>query len=177
MPTISTIGKTVQLNFAGDRTRAGDEVISSRALEIIGDDQRTLVFGRPVQLNSTNTISPLSANVATPDLTNFKGFAVRVVKQQTSFSETINFYNDKDFVSYIERGSISVILEEGTPQANGAVYLKKITNAETGEMYWGISATATGNTLLPNVKFTTGEVTVDYFTNKNLVEIVLLTRQ
>lgn len=174
MPTIATIKQTVQLNFAGDRARSGDEVISSRALKQLTGEANRLVFGRPVQINTDNTVSPLSTAGPNPTLTNFKGFAVRIVKQQTSFSQSVNAYEIEDFVSFMERGVMTVILEEGTATANGLVYLKKITNGT--DIYWGISATATGNTLLPNVKFTTGETTVDYFTNKNLVSINLLTR-
>lgn len=174
MPTITTIRDTLQLNFAGDRVRSGDEVISSRAFKQLAGENNQLFFGRPVQINTDNTLSPLSTTGATPTVTNFKGFAVRVVKQQTSYSESINFYNPEDFVSFLERGTISVVLEEGTPTANGLVYLKKITNGS--DVYWGISATATGNTLLPNVKFTTGNVTTDYFTNKNLVSVTVLNR-
>ena len=130
------IGLSQNLGFPGTVSRNGDELIEgNRAVhstDAVGPN-----FGDPVILNNDVAIGSYSSVAAYIGAGNaftaakFAGCAVREVKTPTSFlaQNTIGDYLPGQYLPVLERGSMSVTCNVGTPVANGPVYVRVTVNA------------------------------------------------
>jgi len=161
------IGKELNFGFPGTVSRNPDNIIAARRLH---EDSEPVFFGQAVALNSDGSVSLISdANAE-----NFIGFAVRIVKQTTDYLSSRGFYNLNDEVNVLTRGNMSVLCNNGTPEAGGDVYLRVAEDTAIPAGVIGEVEADDGDPhtiLLDNVKFTT-----DKIDGNNVTEIAVLTR-
>lgn len=157
------IGKSVNLGYAGNVSRNGDNIIIARA---VGESTDSILFGQAVALNEDNTIQKINT-----DNQNCIGIAVREVKQTTDYMMSEGAYQQGDTCSILTRGCVTVKCNAGTPKAGGKVYVRVEKN-NTGVVGEFEAEQDTGNIELENVIFTTGQID-----KNNIVEITILTRR
>ena len=155
----TAIGVAMDLGYPGSFSRNGDCVISNRPVDLNATE--SIAFGDLVALNPDNTVTKLPAGQSNTDL--LLGIAVREVKQFQEVGQDHGDYKAGEPCDVLERGSVTIICETGTPTAGGKVYFVPATAA--------ISAAAAGNVEIPNMRFTTGKRD-----NNNIVELTVLTR-
>ncbi|WP_419877680.1 structural cement protein Gp24 [Brevibacillus centrosporus] len=163
------IGKSLNLGYAGTVSRSADAIISSRMVKEADTDP--INFGEAVVLNGDNTFSKFGAGGTA---VTFAGVAVREVKQTTDYFASQGYYSPGQPCDVIERGSVTVVCNVGTPTAGGDVYVRVAANAAipTG-VIGGFEAAADGaNTVkLTGVKWKTGKLDPN-----KVAEITILSR-
>jgi len=163
------IGKSLNLGYAGNVSRSADAIITNRLVK--ETDTEDIKFGEAVVLNSNNTYSKFGA---TGTAETFAGVAVREVKQSTDYFAAQGFYKPGQPCDVIERGSVTVVCNHGTPKAGGDVHVRIAENAAipTG-VIGGFEAAADGtNTIkLTGVKWKTGKIDPN-----KVAEITILSR-
>ncbi|GED34025.1 hypothetical protein BCE02nite_51660 [Brevibacillus centrosporus] len=163
------IGKSLNLGYAGTVSRSADAIISSRMVKEADTDP--INFGEAVVLNGDNTFSKFGADGTAAT---FAGVAVREVKQTTDYFASQGYYSPGHTCDVIERGSVTVVCNVGTPTAGGDVYVRVAANAAipTG-VIGGFEAAADGsNTVkLTGVKWKTGKLDPN-----KVAEITILSR-
>ena len=175
------IGLSQNLGFPGTVSRNGDELIEGnravRSTDTLGPN-----FGDPVVLNNDVSFGSYSSVAAyitaggTFTAAKFAGCAVRVVKTPTNFlaQNTIAGFGPGQHVAVLERGTMSVTCNVGTPSANGAVYVRTLVNAAIpAGVVGGFEATADGtnSVLLTNAVWHQGQIDVN-----NTAELTILSR-
>jgi hypothetical protein len=131
-----------------------------------------IAFGDPVDLvGANNTWAKCGA---ASNNTTFAGIAVREVKQFTGSytSQGNGSYAANETADVIERGTVTVSCQLGTPAAGNQVYMC-IAGNNAARLIGGIEAAADDNNTvaLPNTVFTTG-----LMDGNNCVEVTILTR-
>lgn len=164
----SAIGTQMLIGFPGTYARSGDCVISAKTAKTTAPS-----FGDPVILNTDNTVTKGGATLA---MTNFLGVAVREVKTPSAWppSSSVGAYAVGDLVDVIERGSVAVVCNVGTPTSGGKVYVRVTANGGVpAGVVGGFEASADGgNTVeITNAKWTTGSMDAN-----NVAEITLIGR-
>ncbi len=169
------IGIELNLGYAGTVSRSIDAIITPRVIKSVitnsTETEASILFGEPVILNSDNTYSRFgSTGVAAT----FAGIAVREVKQATDYYAAAGSYLPAEVADVLERGSITVLCNVGTPTAGGKVYIRIAANTAIPNGVIGqFEASADGaNTIeIPNLRWTTGRI------DKNkIAEVTALTR-
>ena len=160
------IGTRLPIGFAGAISHGSDTVVTNRKSTDI------IPFGGAVALNGDNSVSWIGD---TGQASRFIGFAVRIVKQQTSMVADVGAYQVGELTDVLIRGTIVVPFKgQGTPQAGNPVYIRTAANPATPNAQIGdVEAQADGSntTLLTNAVFRTGIV------DNGLVEVVVTTRR
>lgn len=159
------IGKSLNLGYEGNVSRAIDDVVTPRKAK------EEIEFGSPCVLNSDNTYSPFGASNTAQQ---FAGVAVREVKQAISYTSASNSYKANERCDVISRGTVNIKVHNGTPTAGGKVYIRIVANGDIPNGIVGkFEAEAdSGKTIeLTNAIFTTGKVDAN-----GIAEITLLTR-
>lgn len=158
-------GLDLNFGFAGNYARQSDMIIQTHPNTGTTD----ILFGAPVIINNGDDF--MGANVggvinadATTTMENFAGFAAAEYKAPTGITlfeqggEYGGRYVPQEQVGVFARGSISVICQEGTPEPNGAVYLRTVAGG-AGENVQNLSAndlaTSGEGILLTNCKWKT----------------------
>ncbi len=162
------IGKTLDIGYAGTVSRSQDCIISNRA---VNKESNEIVFGQAVVLEGDNTVRKIKTG-DTAD--KFFGIAIREVKQTTDYISSSGSYLPSSPCEILERGTVVVKCNNGTPKAGGKVYVRIDINESVQKGVVGEfeAVEDTDKTVeLSNVVFTTGKVD----TNGN-VEITILTR-
>ena len=182
----TAIGKNLALGYAGKISRNPGNKINSRMVKSIldGNGAETMAaipFGAAVVTNVDNTYSLFGASgsgVSAAAFANFGGIAVSEVKQSMSYGYGQSVGGNGQFepntpADVLQVGTTMVICTEGTPTANGLVYI--VTVAGSTSPLGAIVATATpaGGTAvqLTNARFTSGKQDAS-----GITEIVLLTQ-
>ena len=97
---------------------------------------------------AVNTVNPNGAKPAdsTAATTNFVGIAVKQVKTQLGYYPAPNgaVYADKEQMSMLVFGTVTMKCYYGTPTAGAAVYLRTVANSSNGGVVGGLDATADG---------------------------------
>ena len=175
------IGLSQNLGFPGTVSRNGDELIEgNRAVK--QTDATGPKFGDPVVLNtdvafgSYSSVAAYIAGGGTFTSAKFAGIAVREVKTSLNYlaQNGIGSYFPGTHVPVLERGSMSVTCNVGTPVANGPVYVRIAVNAQIqAGVVGGFEATADGanSILLTNAVWHQGQIDVN-----NTAEITVLAR-
>jgi hypothetical protein len=182
----TAIGKNLALGYAGKISRNPLNKINSRFVKSIldGNGAETMAnipFGSAVVTNTDNTYSLFGASgsgVSAATFANFGGIAVSEVKQSMSYGYGQAVGGNGQFepntpADVLQVGTTMVFCTEGTPTANGLVYI--VTVAGTTSALGAIVATSTpaGGTAvqLTNARFTSGKQDAS-----GITEIVLLTQ-
>lgn len=106
--------------FPGTISRSIDDVVESI---VNGESTASIAFGAPVALVS-GTVKNTSA-----DNTNIIGIAVRTVKTEETYGGDNPVYKAKEMVDVLKRGTVSVLVSNGSPAAGGTVHIVKATGA------------------------------------------------
>jgi len=148
------IGTTLLYGYPGAYARNGDCNIRNRIVK--GTDTTGPSFGDPVVLNTDNTYSKFGA---TGTAAKFAGVAVKEVKQDTAYSTAFGNYSPGQPCDVINRGSVMVKCNVGTPTAGGAVYIRVAVNESIpAGIISGFEAAAdsTNTIAITNCKWNTG---------------------
>jgi hypothetical protein len=181
----TVIQKSLNLGYAGKISRNPYNKINSRPVKSIldGDAKETqpdIPFGACVVTNSDNTYSLFGASgtgVSTATVANFGGIAVSEVKQSMSYGYGANVgtgqFEPNSPCDVLQQGTTTVFCTEGTPTANGLVYIVTVdgTTSKVGSLV--ATATPAGGTAvqLTNARWTTGKKD-----DSGITEITLLTQ-
>lgn len=164
------IGKSLNYGYPGSVSRSVDSIIENRFVK--STDTNPIPFGSAVTLNSDNTYSAFGASGTAAT---FAGIAVREVKTNTTYVTNANgAYQPGQPCDVLERGSATIQVNNGTPTANGTVYVRIVANGSIpAGVVGGFEAQADGtNTVaLTNVKFKTGLLDAN-----NVAEVAILNR-
>ena len=172
------IGKSMNLGFPGTYDRNADCYIAARL--VYDEDVNGPDFGEPMILNADNTVSSVKDYLLTSGntflATKFAGVAVREVKTiQTYEVGSLNAakYQPGDPCDVLERGNVSVVCQNGTPVAGGAVYVRTVarTGLVVGGFEYGTDTDSTTRILLTNAQWMTGEKDAN-----NVCELAILSR-
>lgn len=171
----AAIGIELNLGYPGTVSRSVDTIITARKLQSnIQDGKETaspVGFGEAVVLNSDNTYSKFRESSTAKD---FVGIAVREVKQTTDYYSSAGAYLPNEIMDVLNRGSITVNCNNGTPTAGGKVFIRikgnqAIPNGKVGQ--FEAIADADNTVEIPNLKWATNKL------DKNRVaEVTILTR-
>lgn len=169
------IGIELNLGYAGTVSRSVDTIITPKVVKsVIAGETETepqILFGEPVILNSDNTYSRFGASGTA---STFAGIAVREVKQAIDYYAGSSAYLPGETCDALNRGSITVLCNNGTPTSGGKVYIRITANAAIPDGVVGqFEAAADGaNTVeIPNLKWTTGKLD-----SNKVAELTILTR-
>lgn len=187
MPGVA-IGKSLNLGFAGKVSRNPFTKINSRMVKSIIDGngaetQPVIPFGAAVVVNTDNTYSLFGASgtgVSAATMANFGGIAVSEVKQSMTYGYGSNVggngsYEPKQPCDVLQIGSTTVFCKEGTPVANGLVYIVTVAGDNTAVGDFVATATPAGGTAVQvtNARWVSGkkdtsgicEITLNYQAN------------
>lgn len=110
--------------YPGTVSRAVDDIIESIPS---GEASNPILFGAPVSLVQSN--GKATVKNVTADTLDIIGIAVRTVKTEESYGGNNPQYNAKEVVDVLKRGSVAVLVSNGSPVAGGKVYIVKATGA------------------------------------------------
>lgn len=169
------IGIELNLGYPGTVSRSVDTIITPKIVKsVITADKETepsIGFGEPVVLNTDNSYSRFGADGTAAT---FAGIAVREIKQATDYYSASGEYLPGEVCDVLNRGSVTVLCNNGTPTAGGKVYIRikeniSVPNGVVGQF----EAVADGeNTVeILNLKWTTGKKD-----SNNVAEVTVLTR-
>ncbi len=105
--------------FAGNVSRSIDDIIESFA----NADTNPIPFGTPVALDEGNIVKVSATK------TKVIGIAIRTAKTEETYMQGDAKYMPNEMVDVLLRGSCSVYVPSGTPEAGGKVYIVKATGA------------------------------------------------
>lgn len=154
--------------FPGSMSRLGERVIASRP--VFATSTLNLFFGAPAVIDTATdtyrSVADFIAGGGTFTAALFAGVANREVKTDLNFISlgntgaiSTNYYLPNEMAEVIERGSLTVPINNGTPVSQGTVYVRIALNgAIPAGVVGGFEAVADGaNTVaLTNVVFRTG---------------------
>ena len=106
--------------FPGTVTRSIDDIVETLAS---GEASNPILFGAPVALNDGKVV-----NVAASK-TNIIGIAMRSIKTENTYGGNDPKYNAGELVDVIKRGTVAVLVSNGSPAAGGTVHIVKATGA------------------------------------------------
>ena len=183
----TAIGKNLSLGYAGKVSRNPFNKINARQVKSILDGggletQPVIPFGATVVTNPDNTYSlfgATGAGVSAATFANLAGIAVSEVKQSMTYGYGANVsggqFEPNSPCDVLQVGTTTVFCTEGTPTANGLVYIVTVAGTVTkvGDLVAlavpsGAGAAAVQVT---NARFTNGKIDPSKIT-----EIVLLTQ-
>ena len=184
----TAIGMDLALGYVGKVSRNPLNKINSRFVKSIKngsgvETQSPVPFGAAVVVNTDNSVSVWGSSgtgVSASTLANFGGIAVAEVQQSLTYGIGSNVGGNGQYLpggnvpcDVLQVGGCTVFITEGTPTANGSVYI--VTVAGTTSPVGSIVATSTpaGGTAiqLTNARFATGKVDAN-----GITEIELLTQ-
>ncbi|WP_297428668.1 hypothetical protein [Clostridium sp.] len=181
----TVIQKSLNLGFAGKVSRNPLNKITSRPVKSILDGngietQPSIPFGACVVVNPDNTYSLFGAtgtDVSTAIVANFGGIAVSEVKQSMTYGYGANVgtgqFEPNTPCDVLQQGSVPVFCTEGTPTANGLVYIVTVagTISPVGSLVATNSPAGGTAVQLTNARWTTGKKD-----DSGITEITLLTQ-
>ncbi|MDQ7094206.1 hypothetical protein REC12_11460 [Desulfosporosinus sp. PR] len=180
----SVIGWNLSLGYAGKVSRNPFTKINARQVKSILDGngnetQPAIPFGAAVVTNTDNTYSLFGAtgtDVSAATMANFGGIAVSEVKQSMTYGYGSNVGGNGQFepktpCDVLQVGTTTVICTEGTPTANGLVYIVTVAGTTSPVGSFVATATPAGGTAVQvtNARFTNGKKDPS-----GITEIVLL---
>lgn len=181
----TVIQQSLNLGYAGKVSRNPSTKINARAVKSIlngsnVETQPSIPFGACVVTNIDNTYSLFGASgldVSAATVANFGGIAVSEVKQSMTYGFGANVgtgqFEPNTPCDVLQQGTATVFCTEGTPTANGLVYIVTVegTTSKIGSLV--ATSTPVGGTAvqLTNARWTTGKKDAS-----GICEIVLLTQ-
>ena len=116
------IGKSFDIGYAGTVSKSADAIISQKAVSV---QSKEIIYGQAVVLEEDNTIRSVKEG-DTED--RVLGVAVREVRQTTDYVSSAGSYLPESAADILERGTIAVKCNRGTPKAGGKVYIRTAKN-------------------------------------------------
>lgn len=184
----TVIQTNLNLGYAGKVSRNPQSKINSRAVKSIlngsnVETQPNIPFGAAVVTNTDNTYSLFGATgtgVSSATVANFGGIAVSEVKQSMTYGYGTNAnagqYEPNTPCDVLQQGTATVYCTEGTPTANGLVYIVTVAGdtSPVGSFVATATPVGTGATAvqLTNARWTTGKMD----SSTKIAEITLLTQ-
>lgn len=179
----SAIGVNLSLGYAGKVSRNGINKISARQVKSIldGNGAETMAavpFGKAVVTNIDNTYSLFGASgsgVSSAVYASFGGIAVSEVKQSMTYGYGPNVsagqYEPNSPCDVLQMGTTTVVCTEGTPTANGLVYIVTVAGSVAAVGDFVATATPDGGTAVQvtNARWVSGKKDPS-----GITEIVLL---
>jgi hypothetical protein len=181
----TVIQQSLNLGYAGKVSRNPSTKINARSVKSIlngsgVETQPSIPFGACVVTNIDNTYSLFGAtgtDVSAATVANFGGIAVSEVKQSMTYGFGANVgtgqFEPNTPCDVLQQGTATVLCTEGTPTANGLVYIVTVegTTSKVGDLV--ATSTPAGGTAvqLTNARWTTGKKDAS-----GICEIVLLTQ-
>lgn len=141
--------------YPGTISRSIDDIIEAIPS---GEASASIAFGAPVALDGGKVINPTASK------TDIIGIAARTIKTEESYLGNNPAYKPNEIVDVIKRGSVAVLVSDGSPAAGGKVYVVKATGAIR------TSADSTNTVEMANWKFKGPK------DSNNVAEIVLTER-
>ena len=171
----SAVGIELNLGYAGTVSRSVDTIITPRTVKSVVTDgvetEPSILFGEPVVLNTDNTYSRFGADGTA---TTFAGIAVREVRQATDYFAAAGSYLPGSIMDVLERGSMTIKCNVGTPTAGGKIYIRKVDNVAIPSGIVGqfeAEADSTNTLEIPNLRWKTGKMD-----SNRIAEVTILTR-
>jgi len=171
----SAVGIELNLGYAGTVSRSVDTIITPRVVKSVVTDgaetKASILFGEPVILNTDNTYSRFGEDGTAAA---FAGIAVREVKQATDYYAASGSYLPGELMDVLERGSMTVKCNIGTPTAGGKVYIRTVVNASVPLGVIGqfeAAADSTNTVEITNLRWKTGKID-----SNKIAEVTILTR-
>lgn len=117
------IGTSLNHGYPGTIAMQPDQIVGVGSVK----DGEEILFGAPVTQDEGGVIANFSASD-----TDIAGIAVRQVKSAFDYlnQNGIGSYRQKENISILERGAVTVICSYGTPKVGGKVYIR--TESGTG---------------------------------------------
>ena len=141
--------------YPGEVTRSIDTIIESI---VSGEASASITFGAVVALSSGAVVNVDASHL------NIIGIAKRTIKTEETYGGNDPVYKAKEMVDVIKRGTVAVLVSNGSPVAGGTVYVVKATGAIR------TSADSTNTVEMTGWKFKGGK------DDNNVAEIVLTER-
>lgn len=176
---------SLNLGYPGNASRLGERVIAAR--QVLTTTPNAIVFGDPVVIvpdslgGTYQSVKDFIATPATFTAARFAGVAVRNVKTMLQFvawgtvqSAQFGQFAPGSMAEVLERGSITVKINNGTPVSQNPVYIRTVFNgAIPAGLVGGFEAVADGtnSVVVPGVLFRTGVLD-----SNGVAEITLTTR-
>ena len=181
----TVIGKSLNLGYAGKVSRNPGVKINSRMVKSIlngslVETMAAIPFGGAVVVNTDNTYSLFGATgtgVSSATVANFGGIAVSEVKQAMNYGYGANVgsgqFEPNTACDVLQVGSATIFCKEGTPTANGLVYIVTVAGTTSPVGSFVATSTPAGGTAvqLTNARWTSGKQDAS-----GIAEIVLLTQ-
>jgi hypothetical protein len=161
---------SLNLGYPGNASRLGERVIAAR--QVLPATPNPIKFGDPVVIVADSlggTYQSVADFIATPGTftaVRFAGVAVRNVKTMLQFvawgnvqSAQFGNFTPGAMAEVLERGSITVKINNGQPVSQNPVYIRTVFNgAIPAGVVGGFEAVADGtnSVVIPNVVFRTG---------------------
>jgi hypothetical protein len=172
----TAIGLSLNLGYAGSFSRSVDNITTPRIVKSVVtngvETEPSILFGEPVVLNTDNTYSRFGA---TGTAATFAGIAVREVKQASDYYTAAGSYHPNEVCDVLERGSITVKCNAGTPTAGGKVYVRIAANstaAPNGVVgQFEAAADSTNTVEITNARWKTGKIDAN-----GIAELTILNR-
>jgi len=162
------IGKTMLFGFPGTYARSGDCIIAQKPVR---DNSSDLPFGHAAQIHTDGSIQKADSNFTAAI---FAGVAVREVKQSVDYYNSNGAYKKNEPADIIQRGSVSVLCNVGTPAPAGKVYIRVLENAAIpAGLVGGFEAEADGDNTVELTNCRWNSVGKDA---NGVAELVILTR-
>ncbi len=132
-----TIGKTMPHGYAGSYSRQPDMIVETHPL---GGTEK-LEFGSAVLYGTNGAVIPFGESGTAAD---FIGIAIKEVKSATDyFNQDAGSYQPGEAVPVMKRGCVNVICQNGTPTADGTVYVRtKKSESHPNAVIGGFEASA-----------------------------------
>lgn len=159
-----TIGIDLEHGFAGCYSRHFIQETMTRP----NNDTTDIVFGAPLMKDGNGVINVTAAFTAE----DFVGVAAATIKTQFNYTDynAGGSYAPFEPVGVFQRGSIQVICPDGTPETNGAVYIRTVENGDLPVGSFSANNVSGETVLLPNCRWNGAK------DSRNVVELVILTR-
>lgn len=117
-----TIGKNMAHGYAGSYSRQPDMIVDTHPLE----GSAAVKFGAALVYGTAGAVAPFEASGTAAK---FLGVAVREVKSATDYlNQNEGSYQPGEAVPVMKRGCVNVICQNGTPAADGTVYVRVTEN-------------------------------------------------
>ena len=117
------IGRDMRHGWAGNYARQPDSVVVTRPA---GGDS-PITFGTPLEYDGNGNVIAMGASATAAQ---FVGVAISEIKSSLSFlTQGAGQYAPGEAVGVLQRGSIHVYCQRGTPALGGAVYVRIAANS------------------------------------------------
>lgn len=168
---------SLSVQALANTVQAGDSIVIGAAGQTVTASADAATGATTIDVNSFTANAAYATGTAvaasnTPS--QFAGVAIREVKQATDYYPVTNSYQPGQRCDVLERGSVTVTCQLGSPTAGGPVYVRIATNANyPNAVIGGFEAQADGSN---SVQLTNAQWKTNQIDGNNVAEMTLVTR-